>query len=440
MENSSYIHVTKSPRLSGSLSVAGAKNASMVIMIATLLTRGVSRFYNVPALIDVFEIIALLKSLGAHIVYDAAHQVVTVDTTHADGFFVDAARMKKTRASILVLGPLLQRTKKACLGLPGGDLIGARPIDLHTLNLQKMGAAIEYQDGCVTASATVLQGQRLTLAYPSVGATENILMAAVCAQGCTTIVNAALEPEVLDLIDVLKKMGARITIAAPATIIIDGVSQLFPVEHTIISDRLEAGAVLIAAAMTGGDIFIPNIKAHMLDVVLLKLEEMGNTITIGNGGLGVRLQAAPIAQATSLKTGPYPNFATDLQSPIMAALVCAQGISVIEETVFENRLQHVAPLVAMGALITISHSNKAIITGVSELYGTQVQATDIRSSCALVLAGLIAQGTTQVFGVHQWKRGFDNLEHKLCQLGALITIVEDAVPVSCPEVVEAIAQ
>ena len=329
--------------------------------------------------------------------------------------------MKKMRASILVMGPLLARFGKADIAAPGGCVIGTRPIDYHLKNFKKMGTIIEESPDYLTARADLLHAQRIVLEYPSVGATENILMAATLTPGTTTIINAAIEPEVLDLVSVLRKMGAKISIEAPATIIIEGVTSLQPIEHAIIPDRLEAGALLLAAAITGGSIYLPQAQAYAMDVFLLKLEEMGHEIIVGPQGIGITLKATKEPRAVSFKTAPYPGFPTDLQAPMMAALCLAQGISIVEETVFENRLLHIRELQKMGAQIKVEH-NKAIITGVDKLYGASVIATDIRASCALVLAGMVAEGSTVMTGIHHWTRGYDGLENKLVALGAHVAV------------------
>lgn len=419
----SFISVQKCDPLQGSVIISGSKNASMVILLSSLLTKGISRFYNIPAIADVFQIGNLLQYLGADFTFDISNNYVEIDTHRVENRQIPDEIMKTTRASILVLGPLLARFGKAFLGLPGGDAIGARPIDLHLNSIAKMGATIAYAHNMVETSVKKITGAYIVLAYPSVGATENILMLATVAQGRTTIVNAAIEPEVLDLIAVLKKMGAQITVKHPATIVIDGVKQLASIDsYTIIPDRLEAGALLIAAAMTGGDIYVPNIHHTLLDVPLLKLAEMGHVITYDEHTSGIRIQATKKPLATSFKTGPYPNFPTDLQAPMMAALVCASGTSIIEETVFENRLQHAHPLALLGANIEIVHTNKAKIIGVPYLQGAEIEGYDIRAVCSLVLAGLIAQGTTKVYGVSHWLRGFEGLDKKLQALGAKLSI------------------
>ncbi len=419
--NESHLEIKKSPELSGEISLYGAKNAVLVIMASLLLTRGVSRLYNVPASTDIMYMITLLRSLGADVLFDHEKHMLVIDTTDCDKWRVEPEIMNKMRASILVMGPLLARFSKADIALPGGCVIGSRPIDFHLKNFQKMGVSIESQGSFLKAHVSTLSGKTLILDYPSVGATENLLMAALSAIGETIIINAALEPEVLDLIEVLRKMGGDISIEAPATIRIKGEASLLPVEHEIIPDRLEAGSLLIATAITGGSITIANGQPDHLSIFLLKLEEMGHHIDTTHG---IHLRATKNPYAVSFKTGPYPSFPTDLQAPMMALLCKSRGKSVIEETVHENRLLHVRELQNMGAYIAIE-GNRAIVSGVEELYGTRVIASDIRASCALVIAGLTATGTTIMSGISHWHRGYDGLDIKLKQLGAHIAVVSD---------------
>lgn len=415
--------IETSPSLTGTVELAGAKNAVLVIMASLLLTTGKSKLTNVPHSQDVLNMIHLLESLGADIVFDIETNTLDVDTTNLRGWTVSPDIMKKMRASVLVMGPLLARFARAHIALPGGCVIGARPIDIHIKNFRKMGAHFTQEDEYLFAELPKLNGGTYILEYPSVGATENLLMAAVLAPGCAKIINASLEPEVVDLIAVLSKMGAQIHIAAPATIEVIGVAQLSPVVHDIIPDRLEAGSLLLAAAVTGGHITLPQARADMMDVFLLKLEEMGHTIIVGEHALGVTLQATATPQAISFKTGPYPGFPTDLQAPMMAAQTVAQGVSVIEETVHDNRMLHVRELQKMGAQIDVRY-NKATITGVDALFGTAVIASDIRASCALVVAGLMAHGTTSMTGINHFKRGYDQLDKKLAALGARISLID----------------
>ncbi len=416
-----FICVEQSLDLQGEVSLVGAKNAVLVIMASLLLAEGKSMLHNVPFSADVVQMVALLEELGAQVMFYPELNVLEVDTTNIGSCQVPPSIMKKMRASVLVMGPLLARFGKADIALPGGCLIGARPIDFHLKNFAKMGVSLEVDGEFLRAHAAQLKCANLILEYPSIGATENLLMAATLTQGKTRIVNAALEPEVIDLIALLRSMGARITVHAPATIEIEGVEQLRPVEHTVMMDRLEAGSLLLAAAITGGSIRLPHAVATDMEVFLLKLQEMGHEIEIGVNGRGVTLCATKQPQAVSFATAPYPGFPTDLQAPMMAALCLAQGKSVIHETVFENRFLHVREFQKMGAQISIE-GDRAKITGVEELYGTSVIATDIRSSCALVIAGLAAKGTTAITGVHHWRRGYQALEKKLMHLGAKIVM------------------
>ena len=416
-----YISVEQSLGLQGEVGLVGAKNAVLVIIASLILTEGKSILRNVPCSADVIQMIALLEELGAHVMFYPEENLLEVDTTLIHSYRVPSSIMKKMRASVLVMGPLLARFGKADIALPGGCLIGERPIDYHLKNFAKMGVNLEVDGEFLRAHADQLKSATLVLDYPSVGATENILMAAVATQGTTRIINAALEPEVMDLIAVLKLMGAQISIEAPATIEIKGVSSFCRIEHTVIVDRLEAGSLLLAASITGGSISLPDAQANDMEVFLLKLEEMGHEIKIGNQGKGITLCATKSPQAVSFRTSPYPGFPTDLQAPMLAAQCLARGKSIIHETVYENRFLHVRELQKMGAQISLE-GDRAIVTGVDELYGTSVIATDIRASCALVLAGLAAKGITTITGVHHWRRGYQALEKKISKLGGKIIL------------------
>lgn len=416
------IIVEQSLKIQGEVNLSGAKNAVLVIMASTLLNSGKNILKNVPNSEDVTCMIQLLEELGAQVNFDQLNKVLKIDTSTVIHHKVSPHIMKKMRASILVMGPLLARFSKAEISLPGGCILGKRPINYHLDNFSKIGVKFEQEGDFLVGTTNKLISKRLALDYPSVGATENLMMAAVLTQGTTTIINAALEPEVLDLIEILRKMGAKISILQPATIEIEGVSKLQAVEHSILCDRLEAGSLLLAAAITGGNVYIPNASAYMLDVFLMKLEEMGHTILIGPNGQSIRLMACKFPKSVSFKTAPYPGFPTDLQAPMLVAQTLAEGVSEIEETVFENRLVHVFELQKMGAKIILENNNKAIITGVKELIGAEVVASDIRASCGLVLAGLAAQGKTIVKGVHHFKRGYDALDQKLQSLGAKVKI------------------
>ncbi|MBI2774540.1 UDP-N-acetylglucosamine 1-carboxyvinyltransferase [Candidatus Dependentiae bacterium] len=417
-----YIAVEQSLELQGEVSLVGAKNAVLVIMASLILAEGKSVLKNVPCSADVIQMVTLLEELGAEVTFYPELNMLEVDTSFIRTFQVPAAIMKKMRASVLVMGPLLARFGRADIALPGGCLIGARPIDYHLKNFAKMGVQLEVEGEYLRAHVSHLKSATLILDYPSVGATENLLMLAVLVPGTTRIINAALEPEVNDLISILRSMGARITIHAPATIEIEGVSQLRPVEHTVIPDRLEAGSLLLAGAIAGGSLSLPQAVATDMEVFLLKLQEMGHHIEVGKNGIGISLIATRHPQAVSFRTSPYPGFPTDLQAPMMAALCLAQGKSEVHETVYENRFLHVRELQKMGAQIAVN-GDRALITGVEELYGTNVIASDIRASCALVIAGLAAKGSTMITGIHHWRRGYQALEKKLVTLGAKIALM-----------------
>ncbi len=420
--NTKHLQILQSQGLSGSVELSGAKNAILVIMTSLLLTSGKSKLLNVPMSDDVKLMAKLLNKLGVSVTIDEDNKTLYIDTSDAYSCEIEPEMMKKIRASILVLGPLLAKFSKADIALPGGDMIGARPIDYHIKAFKKMGATIVEEGNILKAKVDKFKAQRIVLTYPSVGATENILMAACLADGVTEIINAAVEPEVIDLVSVLKKMGAKINIQAPATIIIEGVSTLNPIEHAIICDRLEAGSLLLATCIVGGSIDLPNAPGYLLDVFLEKLTEMGHEIKVGANGVGISLKATSSPQAVSFKTMPYPGFPTDLQAPMIAVLCLASGTSVVEETVYENRFLHVPELQKMGAQITVQ-GTKATIKGVDNLYGASVIATDIRAACSLLLAGLAAQGTTTMSGVHHLNRGYDDIVGKINKLGGFVDLV-----------------
>ncbi len=419
--------IEQSCGLSGQTELSGAKNSVLVIMASLLLTEGISVLKNVPWSADVYQMILLLQSLGASVTLNKHQHEMVIDTRCVDKWYVCPEMMKKMRASILVMGPLLVRFGRAEIAFPGGCVsLGKRPIDFHLKNFEKMGVTFESHD-LLIGVCKKLQSKRLVLEYPSVGATENLMMAAALTKGRTEIINAALEPEVLDLIAVLKKMGANIEIVAPATIWIEGVDQLIAVEHSIMYDRLEVGSLLLAAAITKGEIYLPQADASILDVFLLKLDEMGHSISIGQNQQGISFKATQNPKAVSFRTAPYPGFPTDLQAPMMAVLCLAEGTSEIQESVFESRYLHIFELQKMGAYIQKNGDNFTIV-GVEQLYGTHVIASDIRASCALALAGLAAYGTTHMSGLHHWRRGYETLEQKLINLGAKISFKKSLLP------------
>lgn len=426
-----FIVVEKSGPLSGEVLLQGAKNATLVMMAALIAAKGVSRLHNVPNIADVHIMIKVLAAVGVEAIYDAVSKTLTVDATHVVKNTVPALLMQQMRASILVMGSLLARVGYASVGLPGGDAIGKRPIDFHLKAFRKMGATIVEDGSMVTAEVQKLTPCRIALEYPSVGATENIMLAALGTPGRTTIINAAVEPEITDLIALLQNMGAQITVQVPATIHIDGGILLRPADYTVMPDRLEAGSLLLATAITGGELSLPNARPDTMDLFLAKLEEMGHTIITDNSGLGLKFVAHTRSiQAVSIKTAPYPGFPTDLQAPMSAAQLMAHGTSVIEETVFENRLQHIQELQKMGAKALCETPSKAIITGGHQLHGADVIASDIRASLALVLAGFVAEGTTRIAGVHHWRRGYADLELTLARLGAPIRIETQSIPLN----------
>ncbi len=417
--------VKKSPPLKGEVYLSGAKNSVLAIMASLILVKGESVLENVPNSADVRQMILLLEDLGGKISFDKDKNILKADTRCIAGFQVSPQIMNKMRASILVMGPLLARFKTATVALPGGCLIGQRPIDLHLKGLKKLGVKIvnvgNYLYECVSQEDDNRNSKIVALDYPSVGATENILMFSVKRPGKTIIINSAFEPEVLDLVAVLRKMGAKINLRLPATIEIEGVDELAPVNHSIMPDRLEAGTLLLAGVATGGAIFLPNAIPSHLDIFLDKLEEMGHFIERG-GETGVKIVAAQNFNSVSFKTLPYPGFPTDLQAPMMAVLSFANGISYVSETVFENRFLHVKELGKMGAQISVN-GRDAVIRGVDSLYGADVIATDIRASCALIIAGLAANGVTRITGLQHFRRGYDKLEQKLQKLGASIELM-----------------
>ncbi len=419
-----YVLIDQSQPLRGTAQLSGAKNAVAVIMASLLLTKGKNRLTNVPFSDDVLLMIRLLESLGAQVEVDKGAHTLAIDTSQVSSHTIGPEIMKKMRASILVMGPLLARFGAVEIALPGGCVLGTRPIDYHLKAFAQMGVTITQDGDYLSAQVRQLKPAHVVLDYPSVGATENSMLAAVLTPGITCIIHAAFEPEVLDLIEVLRKMGARISTYPPATIEIEGVSSLQPVEHAIMYDRLEAGSLLLAAAISGGEIHLPQAPIATMDVFLAKLEEMGHHITRGAQGVGVTLKATDNPRAVSLRTMPYPGFPTDLQAPMMVAQCLASGKSVIDETVFENRLMHVRELQKMGAQIEVQ-GHTATIVGVDKLYGAAVIAPDIRAACALVLAGLVAEGQTTMTGVHHLHRGYAGFIEKLNALGGKVRIVQD---------------
>ncbi len=415
-----YIVVKESKPLKGTVRVSGAKNAVLPIIAATLLVDGVSVIKSVPNLRDVNVMSDLLRYLGAKVQYDG--ETLVVDATEIKETEAPYHLVNKMRASFLVMGSLLARFNTAKISMPGGCAIGTRPIDLHLKGFKAMGAEIISDHGYIEAAAQKLSGSKIYLDFPSVGATENIMMAAVLAEGTTTIENAAEEPEIVDLANFLNKMGAKVRGAGTNTIKITGVEKLEAVEHTVIPDRIEAGTYMVAAAMTRGDVFVDNVIIDHIKPVVAKLIEVGCTVEEHENG--VRVIGAQEIMPTNIKTLPHPGFPTDMQSQFMAMLCLAKGKSTITETVFENRFMNVPELIRMGANIEIN-GKSAIVEGRDRLTGSEVMATDLRAGAALVISGLVAEGETIVKNIYHIERGYVDLVGKLSMLGAEIYKVEE---------------
>ncbi|MBU4413599.1 MAG: UDP-N-acetylglucosamine 1-carboxyvinyltransferase [Proteobacteria bacterium] len=406
--------------LIGEVSISGAKNAALPILVSSLLTDGLCTFSNVPNLKDIESIKLLLSHLGAKIETDG--DVVKIDSSNILNHEAPYDLVRKMRASILVLGPLVARLKKARVSLPGGCAIGARPINLHLKGLACLGASIELKHGYVEAYAKKLKGSEIYLDIATVTGTENIMMAAVLAKGNTVIHNAAREPEIVALADVLNKMGADIRGAGTSAITIMEVSSLSPVSVSIIPDRIETGTFMIAAALTGGDIKILGCEPGHLEAIIHKLGLTGARIKID--GKNIRVQGIDDIESVDVKTLPYPGFPTDMQAQFMVLMSVAKGLSLISETVFENRFIHVSELKRMGADITIA-GDAAMVKGVKMLSGAPVMATDLRASASLILAGLVARGKTEINRVYHLDRGYESIEKKLVRLGAAIKRVKE---------------
>ncbi|HDA8182408.1 TPA: UDP-N-acetylglucosamine 1-carboxyvinyltransferase [Staphylococcus aureus] len=411
-------------KLTGEVKVEGAKNAVLPILTASLLASDKpSKLVNVPALSDVETINNVLTTLNADVTYKKDENAVVVDATKTLNEEAPYEYVSKMRASILVMGPLLARLGHAIVALPGGCAIGSRPIEQHIKGFEALGAEIHLENGNIYANAKDgLKGTSIHLDFPSVGATQNIIMAASLAKGKTLIENAAKEPEIVDLANYINEMGGRITGAGTDTITINGVESLHGVEHAIIPDRIEAGTLLIAGAITRGDIFVRGaIKEHMASLVY-KLEEMGVELDYQEDGIRVRVEGD--LQPVDIKTLPHPGFPTDMQSQMMALLLTANGHKVVTETVFENRFMHVAEFKRMNANINVE-GRSAKLEGKSQLQGAQVKATDLRAAAALILAGLVADGKTSVTELNHLDRGYVDLHGKLKQLGADIERIND---------------
>ena len=398
--------------LFGDVQISGAKNAALPILASALLTEGENIFHNMPDLVDIKTIKKLLKNMGVE--FDG-EDICTVKAERISSCDAPYDLVKTMRASVLVLGPLVARMGRARVSLPGGCAIGARPVNLHLKALQDMGASIELNSGYIEAKATKLKGADIYFDIPTVTGTENIMMAATLAEGTTVLNNAAREPEIVNLADVLKGMGAKINGAGTDIITIEGVTSLNGTEATIIPDRIEAGTFMIAVGMTGGEVNVLGCNPHHLEALIKKLRDTGMKISNVKGGL--KVSAGDKIYSVDVKTLPYPGFATDLQAQMMAYMSIGSGLSVICETVFENRFMHVSELMRMGADIVIQGGN-AIVRGVPMLHGAQTMATDLRASASLILAALAAEGTTEISRVYHIDRGYQEIEKKFSALGA----------------------
>jgi len=402
-------------RLEGEVRVSGAKNAALPILVSALLTDGWNTFGNVPALMDIESTKNLLSTLGAQVVDEDG--TVRINASGLNSHEAPYDLVRKMRASILVLGPLLARLKKARVSLPGGCAIGARPINLHLKGLASLGAKIDLKHGYVEASAPRLVGSDIYLDLPTVTGTENLMMAAVLAEGKTILRNAACEPEVVALADVLNQMGADIRNAGTAMVTIHGVPSLSPVSTSIIPDRVEAGTLMTAAALTRGAVKILGCEPNHLQAVIHKLRLAGVVIDIDESDITV--SGPEDIASVDIKTQVYPGFPTDMQAQFMVLMSVSKGLSIISETIFENRFMHVSELKRMAADITVS-GNTALIKGVPTLSGAPVMASDLRASASLILAGLVAKGTTEINRVYHLDRGYEALDQKLTGLGAAI--------------------
>ncbi|KIY20726.1 MULTISPECIES: UDP-N-acetylglucosamine 1-carboxyvinyltransferase [Mesobacillus] len=409
-------------RLSGSVKVEGAKNAVLPVIAASLLASdGKSVIRDVPTLSDVYTINEVLRSLNA--VVEFKNNTITVDASRELKIEAPFEYVRKMRASVLVMGSLLARNGRARVALPGGCAIGSRPIDQHLKGFEAMGATVKVGNGFIEAeTVNGLHGAKIYLDFPSVGATENIMMAAVLAKGTTIIENVAKEPEIVDLANFLNKMGAKVKGAGTGTIKIEGVEILFGADHSIIPDRIEAGTFMVAAAITAGNVLVKGAVPEHLSSLVAKMEEMGVTVIEEEDGL--RVIGPEKLKAVDIKTMPHPGFPTDMQSQMMAMLLRAQGTSMITETVFENRFMHVEEFRRMNANIKID-GRSVIVNGPSDLQGAEVAATDLRAAASLVLTGLVAEGVTRVTELYHLDRGYVNFHQKLAALGADIERVRE---------------
>ena len=417
------ILVKKSAPLEGTVKIDGAKNAALPIIAASLLGTEPIVLEDVPNLVDVKIFLKVLESLGAKVKFLSENRV-SIDSSNINSFVTDRTLMEKMRASFLVMGPLLARFGRADAFLPGGCAIGSRPIDLHLKGFKILGALIEEEPDKISARCERLYGDTIYLDFPSVGATQNIMMAATLAKGETIIENAAREPEIVDLGNFLNKMGAKISGAGTSTIRIIGVEKLGGTVHTIIPDRIEAATFMLAAAITGGKVVVQNCISNHIKPVIAKLKETGAYVVVNEDEDSIFVKGSDKIKGTDIKTLPYPGFPTDVQAQFMAYLCVCEDQAKVTETVFENRFMHVDELNKMGAIIATS-GKEARIAGVRKLVGAEVNATDLRAGAALVLAGLVAEGTTTIGNIYHIDRGYNDFVGKMKSLGANIERIED---------------
>lgn len=413
------LQIVGGKRLNGEIAVSGAKNAALPILCAALLTSGDVELSNVPRLHDVKTILKLLAQTGLKVTQDDEN--VTLNGANITSLEAPYELVKTMRASILVLGPLLARFGEAKVSLPGGCAIGSRPVDQHIKGLRQMGAEITIEGGYIYARAKKLKGARILTDMITVTGTENLLMAATLADGETILENAAREPEVTDLANLLVAMGAKIDGIGTDRLVIQGVDELHGAKHAVISDRIEAATFLCAVAATGGDILLTNTRTDIFDVALDKLREVGLQLDVKHDTIRARMDARP--QPVSFRTTEYPGFPTDMQAQFMAVNTIAAGPSRVTETIFENRFMHVQEMNRLGAAI-FTEGNTALIKGVERLVGAQVMATDLRASASLVIAGMAAEGTTAIDRIYHLDRGYDRMEVKLSKVGADIVRIK----------------
>lgn len=405
-------------KLSGEVSISRAKNAYLPILAAVLLSDKEIRLKNLPDLRDIKTMVKLLTNLGVEVREEG--NVTIFNAKNLSSHEATYELVKTMRASIFVLGPLLSRLNKAKVSLPGGCAIGTRPIDIHLKNLEKMGVNIDLNSGYVEAHTDELVGTKLALKFPSVGATENLMMAAVFANGQTVIENAAKEPEIDDLANFLNSMGAKISGIGTSKIVIDGVKELFPTEYEAIGDRIEAATYIMAGLASKSDIKVLNFDPLHLEFVIDKLKEMGANIEVLSNG--VHLKPSHL-KSINIETAPYPGFPTDAQAQLVSLSLICEGTTIVKENIFENRFMHVPELVRMGAKISVS-GNTAIVEGGTPLKGAPVMCTDLRASAALIIAALCAEGETVIDRIYHLERGYENLSAKFEKLGAKVTIVD----------------